>query len=107
MTNLAIANTILKQIKAADKWALAACGFRQPVATENGVQFRVSITSPSTKHYIKITLDPSDTYTVERIKVKRGSYEIINEAEISGVYCDQLASVVYNFCHKTPAQLAA
>lgn len=95
-----IARTILKQIKAADFWALGACGARQYVALDNGVQFRVTITSPRTHHKIRIHLNAMDTYDVERIKIKRGSYEVIIEESAEGIYADQLAGVVYRMCNK-------
>jgi len=95
-----VATTILQQIKAADFWCLARCGYRQPQAeSPNGTHcgqltFRVTITSNSTKHYITVALMPNDTYTVERIKIKRGTYERIVEGSHDNVYCDQLVDII-------------
>jgi hypothetical protein len=59
----------------------------------------VTITSPATKHYIIIELTHMDEYKVQRIKIKRGTYERIVEEETT-CYCDNLAAVVYGFCNK-------
>ena len=100
-----IAQTILQQIKAADIWCLPACGARDKVALNRnddrrgGVQFRVTITSPSTHHKIIIELTHLDEYLVKRIKIKRGTREIIVEEE-AGCYCENLAATVYGMCNK-------
>ena len=100
-----IALTIREQIKAADFWCLPACGARDLKyldATEDrrgGLQFRVTITSPQTKHYIIIELTHMDEYKVQRVKIKRGTYEVIVEEETE-CYCDNLAATVYGMCNK-------
>jgi hypothetical protein len=100
-----IAKTIRDQIKAADFWCLAACGARDLIALDatderrGGLKFRVTITSPQTKHYIIIELTHMDEYKVQRIKIKRGTYEVIVEEETT-CYCDNLAEVLYRMCNK-------
>lgn len=100
-----IAITIRNQIMAADRWCLAACGARLYAALDankdrrGGLRFRVTITSPSTHHLIFIELTHMDEYKVQRIKIKRGSYERIIEEETT-CYCENLAEVVYGFCNK-------
>ena len=100
-----IANTIRDQIKTADRWCLPACGARDLLALDatedrrGGLKFRVTITSPRTKHYIVIELTHLDEYLVKRIKIKRGTYEIIIEEEET-CYCDTLAATVYGMCNK-------
>jgi len=100
-----IAGTILNQIKAADVWCLPACGARDLVALDRnddrrgGLMFRVTITSPRTFHKIIIELTHMDEYKVQRVKIKRGTYEVIVEEEET-CYCDQLAAVVYGMCNK-------
>lgn len=42
-------------------------------------------------NYIKITLDPSDTYTVEFGKVGRASYKSVSI--LSDVYCEDLIPI--------------
>ena len=100
-----IANTIRSQIKAADFWCLAACGARDYIALDanedrrGGLMFRVTITSPRTHHKIIIELTHLDEYKVQRVKIKRVTYEVIIEEETT-CYCDNLAAVVYGFCNK-------
>jgi hypothetical protein len=100
-----IALTIRDQIKAADLWCLPACGARDMVALNRnddrrgGLQFRVTITSPRTFHKIIIELTHMDEYKVQRIKIKRGTYEVIVEEEET-CFCENLAAVVYGFCNK-------
>ncbi len=100
-----IANTIRQQIKAADIGCLPACGARDLMALDRnndrrgGLQFRVTITSPATFHKIIIELTHLDEYLVKRIKIKRGSREVIVEEE-AGCYCDNLAATVYGMCNK-------
>lgn len=100
-----IANTIRRQIMAADYWCLAACGTRDFMALNanedhrGGLQFRVTITSPRTHHKIIIELTHADEYLVKRIKIKWGSHEVIIEEETTCCY-DNLAAVVYGFCNK-------
>ncbi len=100
-----IAETILDQINEADKWCLPACGARNLGALDQlngrrgGLQFRVTITSPQTHHKIIIELTDRDEYKVQRIKIKRGSHEVIVEDSII-CQCNNLAAVVYGFCNK-------
>jgi hypothetical protein len=100
-----IATTIRDQIKAADLWCLGACGARDFVALNQtddrrgGLKFRVTITSPQTKHYINIELTQMDEYQVQRIKIKRGTYEVIIEEDTT-CYCDNLAAIIYGMCNK-------
>jgi hypothetical protein len=100
-----IAATIHDQIKAADKWCLMACGARDLAAMartdarQGGLRFRVTITGPQTKHYIVVELTHQDEYKVQRVRVKRGTHEIIVERE-AFCYCDNLAEVIYGMCNK-------
>ncbi len=100
-----VAETILRQIIEADKWCLPACGARDMGALDQlngrrgGLQFRVTITSPNTFHKIIIELTHWDEYKVQRIKIKRGTHEVIVEESII-CQCDSLAAVVYGFCNK-------
>lgn len=99
-----VAATIMQQIKAIDPWALPSWAARQftcsgPCEEHRGnLSFRVTITAPNTRHYISITLNGRDTYDVERIKIKRGSYERLIEGRTENVYFDQLVEVIDNLC---------
>jgi hypothetical protein len=100
-----VATTIRSQIMTADRWCLAACGARDYGTLDankdrrGGLQFRVTITSPSTYHLIHIELTHTDEYRVKRIKIKRGSHERITE-ERATVTVDNLADTLYRMCNK-------
>lgn len=104
-SRLRIATNIRSQIMTADRWCLAACGARDYGTLDankdrrGGLQFRVTITSPSTYHLIYIELTHTDEYKVKRIKIKRGSRERITEEETM-CDCDNLAAVIYRMCNK-------
>lgn len=87
-----IANTIWQQITLATKMA---CGARQALGLPDGIQFTV-LRSKSTK--IQVTLDPSDTYTVKYIRMRK--FEAIVVEEKSDVYVDNLNEVIYRMCNK-------
>lgn len=100
-----IAQTILKQIKAADFWCLAACGARDYVALDRdenrrgGIMFRVTI-HPRKFHKIVITYTPMDDYNVELVLIDRKTYETKVEKSAESVYADQLGAIVYDFCNR-------
>jgi hypothetical protein len=100
-----IAQTILRQIKAADFWCLGACGARDYVALDRtdkrrgGIMFRVTI-QPRKFHKIVVTYTAMDDYDVELVLIDRKTYTHKVEKSASGVYADNLAAVVYDFCNK-------
>lgn len=113
--HMEIANTIRKQIMAGDFWTLAACGARDYIAYPagqkwvglggfdsdlGGLRFRVTITSPRTRHEVFVTLAGDDTYRVALCKITRGKAELKVIEEHDDIYCDQLAECVYSCCNK-------
>ena len=72
-----------------------ACGARDAVLLENGVQFTV-LRSKSTKIVVK--LDPSDTYTVQFVRIRKFVSVVVEEK--SDVYVDMLNEVIYRMCNK-------
>jgi len=54
---------------------------------DNGLSFRFK--GSRAANYVKVTLDPDDTYTVEFWKI-RGVFSMDKVEELGGVYCDQL-----------------
>ncbi len=88
-----IANTIIAQIKYADKWALMAYGSKNFFALpesknyQGGVQFQVN--GYKHKGLVKIQLKWIDTYVITFLN-KNG--EVIKEVE--DVYCDTLVNVL-------------
>lgn len=57
---------------------------------ESWVQFQFMKTDRIKANRVRITLDPSDTYTVTFFKVYKGEMKIAQET--SGLYCDDLFS---------------
>lgn len=87
MINQQIASTILAQLGGARFRAMT--GARDFLAIERGLQFRLpSNFARDGINTVRITLDPSDTYTVRFLEV-RGT-DVTEHHETSGVYCDGL-----------------
>ena len=88
-----IANTIIQQIKYADKWALGAYGaqnftsLKECDVFQGGLKFQVN--GYNHQGSVVIQLKWVDTYTISFIDVK-GS--IVKSAY--GIYCDQLVEVL-------------
>jgi len=59
-----VSDTILKQIRSLDKWALASWGSKKFISTENGIQFDVKGSKFRGKVIIVLDKGP-DTYTIE------------------------------------------
>jgi hypothetical protein len=71
-----------------------SCGARNVISGPHFLMFEVGRRTARKLTKVGITLDPSDTYTVERIVIDRKTYESKVEASVSGVYCDNLSAVV-------------
>jgi len=103
-----IANTIIAQINAGDFWARARWGVRVMIATERaygeglGRDGASVVVRPGLmlccNRGIKIivTLDPSDTYSIELGRMGRGAkrFDFRVEGEATEVYADDLARVI-------------
>ena len=93
-TNPSVADVIWSQISLNTKMA---CGARSPLGDGNELSF---VVLNGNSHRITVTLDPSDTYTVRRIKVSRKTMGFTVVEEASDVYCDNLSEVVYGMVNK-------
>ena len=74
---------------------LMACGARDFIGDreKRSLMFRVGPSGRLRK--IIVTLDPSDTYSVRYVEMKRSpSYAVVVDETKTGVYCDQLGAVV-------------
>jgi hypothetical protein len=80
--------TILDQI---GKGALMMIGAREIMAVSRGVRFRIGRNAKAI-NMIRITLDPSDTYTVEFLRIRRASVTVASSAV--DVYSDSLCDVI-------------
>lgn len=96
-SNPEVANTILAQINHFDRWARARWGYNNPSYNSDSLTFKVNGTKVGYA-YVKITLDPSDTYTVEVFKFRKVKfdYKRTDFAKIEGVYDDMLVQVIAN-----------
>lgn len=86
---MTVAQTILEQI--GGRRFLVMTGAKDLLGFENGLQFKLPKFPGISINSVRITLDPSDTYTIEFGKVGRADYRVIET--VSDVYCDMLADV--------------
>lgn len=96
-TNMEVANTIRDQI---GHRALFMLGASNLLGTENSLEFKIGRNAKGVTH-IKITLDPSDTYTVEFAKRRMNHKTFVLDvkvlAKIDDVYVDMLHSVIEEY----------
>lgn len=95
-----IGNTIRKQIGLSN---LMACGAREYKllgfdSSKKGLQFRVN--AGSKRQFIKVVLEPNDTYTVISYRLKRVTDEHIDINDVYDIYCEQLGETVYRMVNK-------
>lgn len=74
-----------------------AVGAREAVVSNEGLHFRVGGRSFQ-KIVVKYDAG-SDLYNVSLIKIARRTYAITTLAELEGVFCDQLDTVIYDMVH--------
>lgn len=95
-----IGKTIRQQIGIPN---LMACGARDWKllgwnSPKQGLEFRVNHSNK--RQYIKVILEPNDTYTVISYRLKRVTDEQIDVIEFKDVYCDMLGELVYRMVNK-------
>lgn len=88
MNTLSVANTIADQIGAK---AFLMMGTKYKLGGENFLSFDIKGCPNFNK--IQVTLNPSDTYTVEFFKFNR-SFERVNYRSVEMVYADGLRQVI-------------
>jgi hypothetical protein len=95
MTNtLEVANTITERL--GGRKFTAMTGARNFLGDANSVSFRLPGAGGFCKNginYVKITLDPSDTYTIGFYRIRRNSQAMTEVAAYHGVYFDTLQEV--------------
>jgi hypothetical protein len=89
-TNLDVAKTILAQL--GGNRFLAMTGARDLTGGEKSLTFKIGRGAKRGINAVRVTLDASDTYTVEFIKIGRG-WKVETVEEISLVYGDSLRAV--------------
>ncbi len=101
MSNTQIPNTIRQQITVGVFMSLGATDLMAdrvhvPAPEYDALTFRARILPSKTARprimRVRVTLDPSDTYSIKVTYPKRGNrFEEVVHFEADGVYCDQLA----------------
>ena len=101
MTTIEIATEIKRQVCLNPvlpmSWGASKWGFAKDDNENPYLQFKVR--GLKFKGIVKVTLEPSDTYTVKFIKVKKT--EVTIKHTIENVYCDELADVIDNYVEYT------
>lgn len=90
--NRKIAETILQQLRALDKWALGSWAARDFVAIDNGLQFRVRGTKIKVGGMVQITLNSRDLYDIKLIMVR--GVNVKTRAEVEGIFVDSLVDTL-------------
>lgn len=92
MSNTQVAATILQQL-GGGRFAVMT-GAREFLAGENSLMFRLPQNASRRVRKVRITLDASDTYTMEFIGRMPGHRDLLCVLKtVPGVYCDQLQSI--------------
>ena len=92
MSNLETATIIRDQINAGDRRFFLCVAANKFLGGENMLQFNIGRNPKISNAKVRITLDPSDTYTVEIFKIRK--FEVKTIVKIEDVYCDMLADVL-------------
>jgi hypothetical protein len=89
--SLDVAKTILEQL--GGRHFLAMTGAKNLVGDANSLSMKLPNARCNGKRCtgLRIVLDPSDTYTVEAIAVRKLEYTVLDTH--NGVYCDNLRDV--------------
>jgi len=92
MTNLTVANEILRQL--GGRKFIAMTGVKNLAGGEDHLQMHLTRNSSKAK-YLSIKLETNDTYTMTFSKLDR-NYNLIIIKEIENVYADQLQEIYTN-----------
>jgi len=93
-TDMTVANTIFAQLGGPRFSAMTGC--RDLVGAADSLTFKIGRAKDGI-NAVRITLDPTDTYTMTFFKIARGrGYKVTTVAEVSMVYSAQLRSIFTN-----------
>jgi hypothetical protein len=87
---LAVAETILRQMGGAGKLT-AMIGAHTFVGSENSLTFKWKARAKDGANILRVTLDPSDTYTMEFFRYRSGKVKPLQSFE--GVYAEDLRRI--------------
>lgn len=88
-TDTAIAEEIIRQL--GGRGFLVMTGAKNLIAQERGISFMLPRMPGIKINAVRITLDPSDTYTVEFMRLWRGELTVLESHD--DIYCDMLAGL--------------
>jgi len=88
MTNT-VASTILEQL--GGRRFIAMTGSTGFIGRDDGLSFRVKARTTNAANAVRVTLDPTDLYTVEFVSVRGTKVRIVSVH--SGVYADRLQAL--------------
>ena len=84
-TSMEVANLINWQI---GHQARMMMGAKNPVGSEDSLTLKIGRGAKGSAGFLKVTLDPNDTYTVETIRVRKLVPTVVEQE--SGIYADQI-----------------
>lgn len=91
MSDLTVANTILQQLGGQKRLAMMT-GAKNFVGGENFVAFKIGTGAKDKINLVRVTLDPSDTYTVEFMRMwGANTPKVISKHD--GIYNDMLGEL--------------
>ncbi|MCP4526652.1 MAG: hypothetical protein GY833_12175 [Aestuariibacter sp.] len=90
--NKAIAETILKQLRTLDKWALGSWAARDFIAIDSGIQFRVRGTKVKVGGMVQITLNGRDLYDIKLLTIR--GVNVKTKAEVNDIFVDSLVDAL-------------
>lgn len=89
--SMQIAQTIISQINALDRWAMGAWGAKERVAMKDGLKFKTS-GMVRWKGYVYIKLNGRDLYDVMFFRIRGVEMKI--DKEVKDIYADMLVDVI-------------
>lgn len=117
--HMEIVNTILSQLRTGQQsrirmmcWGVTGLTGMKKEGTLGTLKFKVN--GMKFKGYVYISLNGSDTYDIEFVKIKRKKDEELSklygktkfkeyaetEKELNGIYCDQMNEVIDNYVER-------
>lgn len=91
MSNKQVAETILSQL--GGNRFIAMTGASSFSYGDACLNFRIG-SNPKKVKAVRITLEPSDTYKMEFLTIRK--FEVKTLSEVSGIYCDMLQEIFTN-----------
>jgi hypothetical protein len=91
VSDLTVANTILAQL-GGSRVLNAMLGVKAFIGGENSLSFSWKARARDSINALRVVLDPSDTYTVEFLRIRNSSRVVVDTR--SDVYCDGLVDLI-------------